>query len=217
MTTKQLIGEFEAKYQELTATIEAAQARIKAESQVLVSDLFKDFFARHGEKVYAVHWTQYTPYFNDGDECEFRVNDIYLSFTEEGYDDGEGDADIFGREATYREHLAKWEAYEADPRGVYQAYYDDYIAKNGTTRHYYQPKNYGDWTPSYYDKDELLEKISLIENGQDLLAIVKDFEVLRKVIHKIDDRFMEMIYGNHVKVAYFGPDGRLDVEDYEHD
>lgn len=25
----------------------------------------------------AFHWTQYTPYFNDGDACTFSVNDIY--------------------------------------------------------------------------------------------------------------------------------------------
>jgi hypothetical protein len=31
----------------------------------------------------AVRWTQYTPYFNDGDTCEFGVNDIEFRFNEE--------------------------------------------------------------------------------------------------------------------------------------
>jgi hypothetical protein len=40
----------------------------------------------------AVRWKQYTPYFNDGDPCTFRVGENYVQFgeTTEGgdYDDG---------------------------------------------------------------------------------------------------------------------------------
>ena len=52
-----------------------------------------DFIAAHPE-VHAIRWTQYTPYFNDGDPCEFRVCEptvqLYKAGTTEP-DEEEGD------------------------------------------------------------------------------------------------------------------------------
>jgi len=31
--------------------------------------------------VHAIRWTQYTPYFNDGDPCEFTIHEIMVRFT----------------------------------------------------------------------------------------------------------------------------------------
>jgi hypothetical protein len=30
------------------------------------------------KSIYAITWTQYTPYFNDGDECVFNIGEIYF-------------------------------------------------------------------------------------------------------------------------------------------
>ncbi len=38
----------------------------------------KKFFEQYPE-IQAIGWNQYTPYFNDGDECVFRVGDIYFA------------------------------------------------------------------------------------------------------------------------------------------
>lgn len=38
---------------------------------------FKGLFAAY-PNVRAIGWTQYTPYFNDGDPCVFSVNDLYV-------------------------------------------------------------------------------------------------------------------------------------------
>jgi len=40
--------------------------------------LFKAFFDTYPQ-VKTIYWSQYTPYFNDGDECVFSVNDIYFT------------------------------------------------------------------------------------------------------------------------------------------
>lgn len=48
----------------------------------------KDLFSRFWEenpKVHAIVWTQYTPYFNDGETCYFRVGEMY-PMTKENYD-----------------------------------------------------------------------------------------------------------------------------------
>jgi hypothetical protein len=52
----------------------------------MFKELMKNFFIEFPE-VKCVGWTQYTPYFNDGDTCEFSVNDAYFvtdeKFTQE--------------------------------------------------------------------------------------------------------------------------------------
>lgn len=51
---------------------EAYQAKMK----VIFQDAFKEYFKECPE-VTAFGWRQYTPYFNDGDECVFRCNVDY--------------------------------------------------------------------------------------------------------------------------------------------
>lgn len=43
--------------------------------------VFAAFFAEFPQ-VKTIHWTQYTPYFNDGDECTFRLNEMWFTTTE---------------------------------------------------------------------------------------------------------------------------------------
>ena len=43
-----------------------------------LSALFQEVFERYPE-ITVIKWTQYTPYFNDGDTCEFYVNEFYVS------------------------------------------------------------------------------------------------------------------------------------------
>jgi hypothetical protein len=42
-----------------------------------IKDVFKEVFEAHPD-IEKIAWTQYTPYFNDGDPCVFRVYDIYF-------------------------------------------------------------------------------------------------------------------------------------------
>lgn len=53
---------------------------------------FNDFFAEY-PTVEAFRWQQYTPYFNDGEACEFGVHGIEIQLkghTTSGYDDEDG-------------------------------------------------------------------------------------------------------------------------------
>lgn len=59
--------------------------------KVVLSEGIKEFMIEHPE-VKALGWTQFTPYFMDGEECVFSVNDLHVSFTDERedslYDEG---------------------------------------------------------------------------------------------------------------------------------
>ena len=59
-----------------------AMMRLRSEGEIALRDCFKAFFAKH-PSVYALRWAQYTPYFNDGEPCVFRVMEAEFC-TEEG-------------------------------------------------------------------------------------------------------------------------------------
>jgi hypothetical protein len=56
--------------------------------RILLKPAFDAVFERYPE-VQAIRWTQYTPYFNDGEPCEFGVHDI--EFTLKNYDEVSGE------------------------------------------------------------------------------------------------------------------------------
>ncbi len=58
------------------AAFEAARQKLNEDFKESIKTIFESFFAANPE-VYAFAWTQYTPYFNDGEPCEFGVNEIY--------------------------------------------------------------------------------------------------------------------------------------------
>lgn len=53
------------------------EEKLENEGEAAVKELFKEFFEAN-PRVESVKWTQYTPYFNDGDTCTFGVNEMYL-------------------------------------------------------------------------------------------------------------------------------------------
>lgn len=50
------------------------QDAVEKQGKGIVKELVKDLFTKCPE-VEAIRWNQYTPYFNDGDECVFNVHD----------------------------------------------------------------------------------------------------------------------------------------------
>jgi len=74
--------------------------------QKVAQERLKEYFAEFWEKnpaIKAVHWSQYAPYFNDGDPCTFRVHDPYFT-------NAEGD-DL--------DDLTSWGEYDGEKDGVW--------------------------------------------------------------------------------------------------
>lgn len=66
---------------ELLASIKEKLAEINKQKEELTKSLKKDFapmlkplFDKSNGKITSLGWSQYTPYFNDGDSCEFSLN-----------------------------------------------------------------------------------------------------------------------------------------------
>ena len=74
------MNEFTQKMSDMDAVIETFRVEKERLQNIMKENLsvvFDSFFSAHPQ-VNTIHWTQYTPYFNDGDECVFSVYDIYF-------------------------------------------------------------------------------------------------------------------------------------------
>lgn len=63
-----LINEYNKKKEEL-------RSEVSSKGASYFNYIFDDFFSLNPE-VEKISWTQYTPYFNDGDPCVFRVGEL---------------------------------------------------------------------------------------------------------------------------------------------
>lgn len=60
------------------AEVQAKRAELTEQVKAVLASGIQDFMKEHPE-VKALYWTQYTPYFADGDECVFNVHGFYAS------------------------------------------------------------------------------------------------------------------------------------------
>jgi len=70
------------------AEIQALRKQMQEESNKIFGELTKEFFDEN-PKLESFAWTQYTPYFNDGDTCEFQANTDYIYVNGEYIEDCE--------------------------------------------------------------------------------------------------------------------------------
>lgn len=60
------------RFEKLVKEQNELKQKFQQEGQALFKDAFLEFFDKN-PNINAVMWNQYTPYFNDGDECVFSV------------------------------------------------------------------------------------------------------------------------------------------------
>src|SRR4051794_30400356 len=88
------LSELEALQQQVVD----ARNQMREKAKALVSEGTKAIFEEYGDIVESFGWTQYTPYFNDGDECVFGVHDLKIMAA----DADEGDREEYGYGETTR-------------------------------------------------------------------------------------------------------------------
>lgn len=65
------------KFEEIVSLQKSLEDKLKTFGKEAFDQAFSKFFADN-PKVDGIVWTQYTPYFNDGDTCTFGVHEPYL-------------------------------------------------------------------------------------------------------------------------------------------
>lgn len=96
--------ELEARYSELQKELQEVTQKFQKESQDILKKSFVEFF-NNNEEVKSILWVQYTPYWNDGEECVFRVGDVYFSNASEQDD---------------LDQLSPWGEYEGDNEDIWE-------------------------------------------------------------------------------------------------
>lgn len=136
------LKDFDTLLEEHQAKIEKLQEEIRSKAKLTMQSVFTDFFNKYPE-VRFLYWNQYTPYFNDGEECYFSVNELYAG-NQKAVDEDVYGYDLEGSE--YRPFLEKpdewdrkynpkeaqkWDALDSNAKKRAEAYFSDYHALAG--------------------------------------------------------------------------------------
>ena len=182
------------KIAEKNAEIDALKKAYMKELQSSFNEIIKLFF-EECPKVQAVVWSQYTPYFNDGDECVFRINEPH--FIVDGFD-----VDDLKDPYEYEDDdVCKTLQYSS-----YQTLEEILIRyKNELAK-----PHVSDWAKGYYPK-----YIAQLENQlEEFPGYDKKISAFVKMLNDNEDVLQE-VYGDHVAV-YLTPE-KVIIEDYSHD
>lgn len=98
--------------EELKALKKQYQDALSSFGKEALAGIFKPLFDEH-PTLTAIRWTQYTPFFNDGETCTFGVNDFYYKVgpaTGDSDDEDDGDSGF-----------QYYSPYSTDPDAVKQA------------------------------------------------------------------------------------------------
>ena len=163
------------------------EEKVNKESKKLITKGFKDLFKKYPD-LKSFSWTQYTPYFNDGDECIFGANTEYLSINASEEE-----------ESVYQ--LRKFLDDLEHPRK----------AINALT------KRIEEYKKNKWDYAYLEESIKTIQNSsiEDTKAKLKMLEDIDSVLSCISNDTYRDMFGDHVKVTVT-KEGWT-TESYEHD
>jgi hypothetical protein len=95
------MSNLKTKFEQLLEDQAELQRKFQEQAQSMFKEITKEFFDKN-PGITGVVWTQYTPYFNDGETCEFSVGEA--TFTNAPLDEL---SDI------------RWGEYEGDTEGVW--------------------------------------------------------------------------------------------------
>lgn len=217
MDTAALLKNFD----DLNAQIKEAQKEMSNKSKGLIEAVAKQFLDKCPE-VTGIHWTQYTPYFNDGDTCEFSVNEYHFHILDdEDYEiDPSSESTELYTQVDLDNALEKLEVakvYVADPEAWRDNYIKEYEAKYGRSygsiRDYLRP-----YPNTIEDAQERINRVTknLETYGPEVAQrITEEFKVFTSAMSKISDDIMQAVFGDHVSVV-INRNG-ITVDEYAHD
>ncbi len=177
------------KLSTLIEETKALKAKMQNEGKAALKEAFSEFFAAHPEAK-AIVWTQYAPYFNDGEACVFGVREFELKL-----DAGKVADDVRkALEASAEDREGDEDYHHGDDN---QSNAVRAVAKDKKTRGYYSAEGV---TPRPLTDAER--------------SLLDDFDALAEGCREIED-VLELTFGNHVKVV--ATRKGFKVSEYEHD
>ena len=88
-------------YNNLMSQISALRAEAKEAASNALHETTKHYFEKYGDTVEQIFWNQYTPWFSDGDTCEFSVGDIHIVLLSDESEDKYSEGSYFTDDTVY--------------------------------------------------------------------------------------------------------------------
>lgn len=220
------IDKIKLHYDMLIGRINDLKRQAQDSGTQLLAELTNDFFAKHGAIVDNIYWVQFTPYFNDGEACEFRVGDVFITLhgDDNVYED-EGSVLPTAEDVTQLERsieLTKlWQQHPSVAIERYrqfskQHYGYDPFEKRGYYSLYNESNAVSLWNYNEESVEALEQRLQLykniLNNHPDLYT---DFKILADTIASIDEDIMKTIFGEHVKIIV--SESSTHIEEYQHE
>ena len=225
-----LLNKLKKEHSTLQEQINALNKQMQETSKELMKEAFREFFEKYQSVVDNVYWTQYTPHFNDGEACEFGVNDVFILLKDdEEACDYEGSSISDKKDiANLKETIAEIEAWEKDPMTAARKHQSNYIKKYNRDPFAQDRYSYGnnrgkssdelmrEWKPHYGTKENYLEQLAFAENLVSKFPdLKKDLGDVKAMISNIDENLMRAMFGDHAKVIVSKTG--IEIEEYDHD
>lgn len=169
------------------------EEQIKIEAKDVFANSAKEIFEKYGDKVGCFKWSQYTPYFNDGDPCEFGKNDVW----------------IFNPKDAENEELRYEEGSEE--------FYGGFGERNTLNKILYRSKENPDriTTGTWQSKEILADEYEAFENPNYDPEYGEAYTAIHDLCKLIDKDTALALFGDHVEIIVT-KDG-VSVEEYSHD
>lgn len=190
------------------------EKQIKEEAKEVFAATSKDIFEKHGDVVHSFGWTQYTPYFNDGEPCEFGTGELFIVSKA----DHEKDDD--NEEEFYYESPGEFGAYGTDDNKLVKTFYEykqEEEPYNYQTRQR-EPKVIEDRLTTYKpgtNRSGIVGPINEVDNPNYDPVYGEAKDDITHLFGLLDETTLESMFGNHV-VIIVTADG-VSVEEYSHD
>lgn len=89
----------------MRAEVDALRTQMREKAKQVVKEGTESIFEQYGDILHSFGWTQYTPYFNDGDPCVFSMGELALI----------AKVDLEGKDPDLAEDLLRDWSYEGSP------------------------------------------------------------------------------------------------------
>jgi hypothetical protein len=220
---QKLLDTLKGEHASLKSRMNALKEEMQENSKVLMKEAFREFFEKY-DVVDNIFWTQYTPYFNDGESCEFSVGDAYLVLKDdEDACEYEGSS-LLDKEdiGSLKKTIAEIEAWEKDPMAAAQKHQQERIKQYN--RDPFADSSYSGstldqmkkWKPHYGTKEQYVKQLATAQEFGELYPNLKsDFKEIHKMVSGIDDDLMKAMFGDHVKVVVSA--SGIEIEEHQHD
>jgi len=186
----------------LKSRIEDFTAECKKRNEAFFAEAVKSIFEEF-PCVDSFSWTQYTPYFNDGDTCNFSAHTDYFTMTTDGGEmEWEGEYEL-------KEYANK----AKNSPAINSAIEVQLATLEKDKKNAIEAEFFGEAERIKNKIEEL--KSQLIPPNTDYALYLKAYQTIKNVLGAFDDDAFKMLFGDHCRVLV--AKDSVTTEEYSHD